>query len=531
MAPVASDEPRDRLGPSRFAEIVQRLSLGVHVWRRAPEKRGSFELVFANRASEVHTGRRSEEVLGQALFDAFPQWRGGPLVPLFEDALANGGGRGPSELRVAEADGTTSCYSIAVFPITDQSVALSFENTTERANERAKIERLEHQLLHAQKMEMVGRAAGGIAHDFNNLLTAVLGHSELVLDTLPPEHPGRAGLERVREAGKRASELIRRLLAVSRHQFSDPELLDLNQIVGEHLSLLRSMVGEDVEMRVDLPREPLLVVADQAQLGQVLLNLVVNAKDAMPGGGELEIATAAREVPGPEGETGSYVALTVTDTGRGMDDDVLARIFDPFFTTKSAEKGTGLGLPTVATIVRDSGGFVEVESEVDRGSRFTVFLPRVRTEPAPALGGTAEAPVAPPVTGATVLVVEDEEMIRTLVADLLTAHGYRVLETADAEEALAQSRAHPGRIHLLITDVVMPKTSGVELARRLRESRPDLPVLLTSGYSGEALQRSAEAVEAEILRKPFTPATLLERVASMIGPDRGGRPGRDAETT
>ncbi len=530
MAPAASDDPRDRLGPSRFAEIVQRLSLGVHVWRRAPERRGSFELVFANRASEVHTGRRSEEVLGQAIFDAFPQWRGGPLVSLFEDALANGADRGPSELRVAEADGTTSCYSVAVFPITEQSVALSFENTTEQANERAKIERLEHQLLHAQKMEMVGRAAGGIAHDFNNLLTAVLGHSELVLETLPPEHPGRAGLERVQEAGKRAADLTRRLLAVSRHQFSDPELLDLNQIVGEHLSLLRSMVGEDVELRVDLPAEPFLVVADQAQLGQVLLNLVVNGKDAIPGAGKLELATTAREAVSPEGETGSYIALTVTDTGRGMDDDVLARIFDPFFTTKSAEKGTGLGLPTVATIVRDSGGFVEVESEVGRGSRFTVFLPRVRTEPVPALGSAAEIPVVPPVTGATVLVVEDEEMIRTLVADLLSAHGYRVIETANAEEALAESRAHPGTIHLLITDVVMPKTSGVELARQLRESRPDLPVLLTSGYTGETLERSGEAGDAEMLRKPFTPATLLERVAAMIAPDREDPPGPTERT-
>ena len=378
---------------------------------------------------------------------------------------------------------------------------------------------------------MVGRAAGGIAHDFNNLLTAVLGHSELVMETLDPEHPGRPW----HPAGAGGGQAGRRADPAPAGGQPAPVLrsgaLDLGQVVRENLPLMRSMIGEDVRLRVDLfEGPPLQVIADQAQLGQVILNLVVNAKDAMPEGGELRLTTRPLDVPESEAtgdreaRAGSCAVLDVEDTGSGMSDEVMARIFEPFFTTKGAEKGTGLGLPTVASIVSDAGGSVEVDSRPGRGSRFTVLLPRVTAEPTTPLDRTAESHATPPGTGATVLVAEDEEMIRALIADLLSAHGYEVIEAADAESALERARAWDGDIHLLISDVVMPQMSGIELAHRIWQTRPGLPVLLVSGYDEEALERAGGVPdEVDVLLKPFTPGDLLERVAGMVQ-ERTGTP-------
>ncbi len=371
---------------------------------------------------------------------------------------------------------------------------------------------LERQLLQAQKMEAIGKLAGGVAHDFNNLLMVISGRAELIANRSAEGTPVRRDADLISETSGRAARLTRQLLAFSRRQPFAARELDLNEVVGEMATMLRSLIGEDIEFVIDLGRDLPKVISDPSHIEQVVLNLVVNARDAMAHGGQLTLATRQVVSDGRDPRTppaGRHVALTVSDTGVGMDEATRLHIFEPFFTTKAA--GTGLGLSTVYGIVQQSGGHIAVDSAPGAGTSFTICLPAIATAPARVrtppdgtrLHETGHA-------GATVLVVEDEDHVRELLREILEDHGFKVLSAARASEAVAQlQRAH---VDLLVTDLVMPQTGGRELAERLRVLTPDLRVLFMSGYADV----QPEAGEARLLAKPFTAQALIDAVHSAL---------------
>jgi PAS domain S-box-containing protein len=382
-------------------------------------------------------------------------------------------------------------------------------------------ERLESQLRPAQKMEALGRFAGGVAHDFNNLLTAIQGYASLLLLDLGPIDPRREDLEEIRKASERAAALTRQILAFSRRHVGEPEPVDLNQLVEDLERMIPRLIGEDVAVVSALDPRLGAVHADPRQLEQVIMNLVVNARDAMPDGGRLTIETAAETVPeddaraSPELPPGRYVTLTVSDTGTGIDPEIQAMIFDPFFTTKEPGRGTGLGLSTVYGIVKQIGGHIEVNSTVGYGASFRIYLPEL-------VGAKVSRTVTPPPAvmprgWETILLVEDEESVRVFANKALEKQGYTVLEARHGRDALLRLAEHGGPVHLVITDMVMPEMSGGELARRLAAERPEVPVLFMSGYSdGEIAQRGLGPNSA-YLQKPFTSDVLARKVREVLG--------------
>lgn len=378
--------------------------------------------------------------------------------------------------------------------------------------------RLEEQFRQAQKMEAVGRLAGGVAHDFNNLLTVIGGYTQMLLDTMPAEDSRRASLEEIDRAAASAGALTNQLLAFSRRQLVRPQVLDLNQLVTGLDKMLHRLIGEDINLvTVRAPQLPNVKV-DAGQIEQVLMNLVVNARDAMPRGGTITIETGVAgfnernaEGVGP----GRYVVLSVSDTGRGMTDEIKRQIFEPFFTTKGGGKGTGLGLSTVYGIVKQSGGEITVTSAPGEGSTFRIYLPAVNRAAAAGVDG-GPAPERKRGTE-TVLLAEDEAGLRKLIRGILESRGYTVLQAADAREAVEWCERHPGPIHLFLTDVVMPGMSGQDLAALVTGLRPRLKVLYMSGHTDQAILRHGVlAGGATFLRKPFTPEILLAKIREVL---------------
>jgi signal transduction histidine kinase/ActR/RegA family two-component response regulator len=382
---------------------------------------------------------------------------------------------------------------------------------------------LEEQLRQSQKLEAIGRLAGGIAHDFNNILTAIMGYSALLQAGMEKRDPLRQEVEEIKKAVRRASSLIQQLLAFSRRQVLQLKVLDLNAVILNIQQLLQRLIGEDIEL-VIVPAPVLRhVKADPGQIEQVLMNLALNARDAMPKGGKLTIETANVTVddafarrhlisPGP------YAMLSVTDTGLGMDADIQAHIFEPFFTTKEPGKGTGLGLATVYGIVKQSGGNVFVYSEPGKGATCKIYLPLV-DEPLTPLEGAK--PIIEPVSGTeTILLVEDEESVRELVSKVLQRNGYTILEARHGQEAVELCQKYPRDIHLLVTDVVMPRMSGREVAEKLQPTRPTMKVLYLSGYTDDEVVRHGvlESMTA-FLQKPFTPDALARKVRDVLDAD------------
>jgi PAS domain S-box-containing protein len=377
---------------------------------------------------------------------------------------------------------------------------------------------LEEQVRQSLKLEAIGQLAGGIAHDFNNLLTVITGYAETLLAAVDPADANFADIVEIRRAAERAAVLTQQLLAFSRKQVLRPTLVDANEIVRDISGMIARLIGGNIELTVHGGHAPMTVLADRGQMEQVLLNLAVNARDAMPGGGRLEMSTRVADVPESEAlhlypmRPGRYVLLSVRDTGVGMSPEVRARAFEPFFTTKPVGEGTGIGLSTVYGIVKQSGGFIFVDSEPGQGTRFDVYLPLATATADARARSAGDASRA----ARTILLVEDYRRVRELARKVLTRQGYRVLAAASGDEALEIVRAYSGSVDVIVTDVVMPGLSGPELVARVQELRPGIPVLYISGDARGAL--SVQGLEDEgvaFLQKPFTPAALAQKVGEL----------------
>jgi PAS domain S-box-containing protein len=438
-------------------------------------------VVEVNRAGEELFGRHRVEFAGCHFFDLLIADEREKARLRFEAILA-GGAPGGQETIAMTADGRAVPIEISgsLVEIGGERLMLAIvRDVSER-------KQLEEQFRQAQKMEAVGRLAGGVAHDFNNLLTVILGYSDVVNNQLPAEHPLRQEIEQIRKAGERAAALTQQLLAFSRTQVLLPQLIDVREVVTDIHKMLRRVIGEDVDLSMVCDRETGRIKADPGQLEQVLMNLAVNARDAMPGGGKLTIETrnaAFGEADAREHVTaqpGSYVMIAVSDTGAGMDAETKTHIFEPFFTTKEKGKGTGLGLATVYGIVKQSGGFIRVSSEPGHGTAFAIYLPRVEEEL-----DSHRGPLPPAIGSArgteTILLLEEEEGLRRLARDVLENHGYMVIETPGWQSALELATQHPGPIDLVLADAVMPETDGPEIVSRLSALRPGIKILSMSG--------------------------------------------------
>jgi PAS domain S-box-containing protein len=477
----------------------------------------------ANRRAEELLGWPRNEIVGRAYESLFaPEDRAGLALDraslLAERAIRVEG----RHLVRADAAVIPVDVSASLVRIGEEGVVLSIlRDTRERKQAEDEHRLLSVQLVQAQKMEAVGRLAGGVAHDFNNLLGVITGYSELLQNNLGPGHPGAKRLEQIQRAAERAAGLTRQLLAFSRKQVSESRVLDLNQVVGEVEKMLRRVIGEDIHLVTRLGEDLGRIQADAGQIEQVLMNLAVNARDAMPRGGDLVLATRnvavgeAEARAHPEVRPGPLVMLEVSDTGEGMDAHTRARIFEPFFTTKEEGKGTGLGLATVFGIVEQSGGCIRCVSQLGAGTTFTLYFPRVEE----ALSSAPEVPrAAPPTRGTeTVLLVEDADSLRVMIREILEGAGYTVLEAADPEQALHRAAALATPIGLLLSDVVLPRISGPDLAQRVRLARPGIKVLFMSGYAQEATgAHGTIGVGTNFIQKPFAADALLLRVREAI---------------
>ncbi len=458
------------------------------------------------------------------------------LVPARYRARAHEGfrrfretGQGPAldttrELEAVRKDGTEFPVELALSAMTVKGRRMAVGILRDISARK----RIEEQLRRSQRLDALGQLAAGVAHDFNNLLVIINGYAEMAIATLPAGAPMRADLEQIRDAGMRAARLTRQLLAFGRKQVLAPVVVSLNAIVGDLQSMLRHTVGEDIDLELRLAPDLGNVRADPSQLEQILVNLVVNARDAMPQGGQIVLETANVEIgaegtPGHiEAAPGTWVVLSASDTGCGIDEQTMARIFEPFFTTKPAGKGSGLGLATVYGIVKQSGGHLAVESQVGQGATFRIYLPRVSGE----VGAGPEAAVAQAAGTETILVVEDDEGVRRAAQRALRSLGYEVLTAAGPTEALRLCREREGPVHLVLTDVVMPTMNGVELAERLGAIRRDLPVLYMSGYANSSVARHGELpTGASFIQKPFTAVELGRKIRETLdrAAERSGR--------
>jgi signal transduction histidine kinase/CheY-like chemotaxis protein len=397
-------------------------------------------------------------------------------------------------------------------------VIVSFSDVSERIDAQRALRTSEEQLRHSQKIEAVGRLAGGVAHDFNNLLTVILGYADLMISRMADDDPVRHEAEEIRRSAQRAGSLTRQLLAFSRKHVHAPRVLDLARLIDELYPMLRRLIGEDITLTVASDPDPMPVRADAALLEQVVVNLAINARDAMPDGGRMKIHVSQVQLAASQAAAwgvppGAYARLAVTDSGHGMDEATMARVFEPFFTTKERERGTGLGLSTVFGIVQQSGGGIRANSRPGDGSTFEFVLPIVPAEgegdrPSEGHGDTGG--------GETVLVVEDEASVRHLAQRILANAGYHVLVAADAESALRIAAAHAGDIHLLVTDVVMPGMNGRQLRDAVLQSRREIATLFISGYPDDRLLVADPGGRQPFLQKPFENEAFLSRVRQLL---------------
>jgi PAS domain S-box-containing protein len=450
-----------------------------------------------------------------------PEWAA--LDRLAFQRLAEQGFAPAWEKQLLRRDGGRVSVLVGIATLESSECIAVMADLSERKSAEERLRVSEEQLRQVQKMEAIGSLAGGIAHDFNNILTVVLSYSAMLMHGLSGDDPRRAELQQVHEAGERAAALTRQLLAFSRRQVLQPKVLQLDRLITNTELMLRRLIGEDIELRVRAARDLWKVRFDPSQFDQVVVNLAVNARDAMPRGGTLTIETTNVVIADSDSErahpstlpAGSYVCMQVTDTGIGMSDATQSRMFEPFFTTKEVGRGTGLGLSTVLGIVQQSGGDVAVRSAPDAGTTFSVYVPCMDGQ----LHVPTSRPAAPLLArgSETILLVEDDPSVRTLACSLLRLNGYHVLEAAGGGDALLVSEQYPKEIHLLLTDVVMPKMSGPQLASRIQTARTGIRVLFMSGYTDDAtIQHGLVDPEVDFLPKPFTPEQMARRVREAL---------------
>jgi two-component system cell cycle sensor histidine kinase/response regulator CckA len=484
-------------------------------------------IVLVNRRAEEMFGYTREELLSETMEILLPETARKPHENYREEYFARPRVRPMGigmELAARRKDGTE-------FPV---EVSLSYVETADGAFAIAFVtdisarKNLEEQLLHSQKMEAVGRLAGGIAHDFNNMLTIISGYNRMILEGLSPSDPLRGFAEQVLKAADRAGALTNQLLAFSRRQVIQPRVVDLNQVIMAAEQMLRRLIGEDLELVLRLAPGSMNIKVDPGHIDQAVFNLAVNARDAMPQGGRITIETAAVQLDHNYARThlgvepGEYVMLAVSDNGHGMDAETRRRIFEPFFTTKQKGKGTGLGLATVYGIVKQSGGDIWVYSEPGKGTTFKLYFRRVRE----ATSSLEEGHARPQQQrgSETLLVVEDEEAVRDLVATMLRRQGYTVLTAADAHEAIRLAEEHRDALRMLLTDVIMPRMSGKELAMELLRTNPKLQVLYLSGYTENTiLHHGVLDEDVNFLAKPFSQETLARKVRTILDSGPGAQ--------
>ncbi len=502
-----------RLSQDRFEKVFRAATIAITITRQSDG-----HIIDANPAAEALSGYPLSEMLGKTTTE-LGWWADEDGRDRAFSALRSNGSRN-FEARLRDRQGKLHdvLMTLEVIELAGQSCYVSL------AQEVTELKHLNLRLERVHKMEALGRLAGGIAHDFNNILTAINGYSRLVLDAAPPGSPIHASAIHIERAAARAAGLTQQLLVFGRQQVQERAVVDLNAAVRNLLAMLRRLIDEDVKLETTLDHDAGAVEIDPAQLEQVILNLTLNARDAMPNGGRLRIATAATGSPGDDGD--AMVRLTVEDDGEGIDEETRTRIFEPFFTTKDVGKGTGLGLATVYGIVTQLGGRIAVSSEPGSGARFDVFLPRSLRSPTtgPPTGDAG----LPRGSGQTLLVVEDDESVCEFVCLVLRGAGYVILAAGDGDEALRVGAAHGGHIDLLLTDIVMPNRNGRSLAEELRARHPGLRVMYMSGYPGDTLQRydGIPAGDA-FLQKPFTREELFHKVADVLRPRPAASPSLD----
>lgn len=441
-----------------------------------------------------------------------------PLSGLFAQPIASSRHiHGAALLGMPSTAASIAAHDELLLALFANVLALCLQNAREAIHRH----KLENQLRQSQKMEAIGRLAGGVAHDFNNLLTIIIGYSELMLATPEPADDLHDNLGEIKKAAEQATQLTRQLLAFSRRQIVQPRVLDLNATIADMEKMLRRLLGEDIEMIVLFESSLLPIKADPGQIQQILLNLAVNARDAMPDGGKLiletyhQTITAAAPRPFLDMPDGAYAVLSVSDTGQGMSEETKAHLFEPFYTTKEQGKGTGLGLATVYGAVSQAGGFIEVVSEPGQGATFKIYVPQV--DPTGALPRLPVPPKESQPSHETVLLVEDENALRALTRHILQRNGFQVLEAKDGMEAIKLCEQYAGPVHLLVTDLVLPQLNGRQLADRIMHTRPATKLLFVSGYEEEVLARTGLSKDSAIfLQKPFTPESLVKKVREIL---------------
>lgn len=480
--------------------------------------------IMVNKAGEELIGYTRDEILQLRISDVVPRNCLDQIHERLKEKLTDHS-LTIYEVEAIRKDGSRVPIEVSSRLIYENGVPVAVQGSARDISERKRAEEAlrasQLQLQQSQKLEAIGQLAGGVAHDFNNMLTAIIGYTDLSLRRVGLENPIRRNLEETKKAAERAASLVRQLLAFSRKQILEPKVLDLNDVVKDMHKMLTRLIGENIKLATRLETELGSVKADPCQVEQIVVNLVVNARDAMPRGGRvtietanvaLDVQTASKHVSVKPGE---YVMLTVSDTGSGMDQETQARIFEPFFTTKEVGKGTGLGLSTVYGIVKQSGGNIWVYSEQGLGTVFKVYLPRIDDATASTIARQEETHA--PRGSETILLVEDEDVVRGLARKILMQAGYNVLDAKSGDEAIRLCQAHAGPIDLLLTDVVMPEISGKEVADRLLELRPSIRVLFMSGYTDEAIvQHGVLDANVKFIQKPFTWVGLTKKVREVL---------------
>jgi len=526
----AAMEKKLRLSEKRFKAMAELLPTGIleidHDFRITYMNSSAFKMLGVSQVQfeegiDVRDFLQIEEH-EFPLVDEHAEDRdeyGAPLLRL---------GKGPAEFRLQRKDGSSIevIADSAVMPAGENKAVLRLGEESTRIlvnlTDITQIKKLEFQLHQSQKMEAIGRLAGGIAHDFNNILYVILGYSELMMGNMAKNHPHYEGLREIFTASERARLLVKQLMAFGRKQVLNINWVDINQVIRDFEKLLGRVIGEDIELKIHLMQNPAVVKADITQIEQILMNLVVNARDAMPDGGTLTIQTGTVELDGSfasarsEVTPGDYIMIVVADTGTGMDKETIEKIFEPFFTTKSKEVGTGLGLSTVYGIIKQHDGHIDVYSEPGRGSVFKIYLPSF-TEDVCIVESESAVPSKSMEGSATVLVVEDDPSVLRMTCKILVEKGYRVFEALNADDAVRRAQNYKGKLHLLLTDVIMPGMKGPEVYQRIREFHPETRALFMSGYTADVITRHGVLKEGlQFIQKPFSAKALLAKIEHLI---------------